>query len=325
MDSASDAEAPVRTVKPTKRKTAAEIRRINKEKRRQARDGYEQTQQAAHAYLHQYSTARATWKFNKARQIWLVKHIYLEDKVPDHIFPQLLDYLANAGDSFKQVLIRDAKLVAYPITATTEELRAQRKKVLGLMSSEPKKRVQRNGKPRKTVEPEPAKEEQDDEEKDEENKEKEEGGEPAAQQPAASADDLDTPQSVIDRALNVIEVLSKPVELPSKKSKKSKKSKSDDSLENTADKDAEKKEKKEKKAKKDKKSKKRKSSEMDHQDMMDVDSEHETSTKSDSDENEDKKSKKLKKEKADKKDKKDKSDKKEKSDKKKVKKSKDTN
>ncbi|KAJ1719293.1 hypothetical protein LPJ53_005916 [Coemansia erecta] len=318
MDSASDAES-ARPIKPTKRKTAAEIRRINKEKRRQARDGFEQTQQAAHAYLAQYTTARATWKFNKARQIWLVKHIYLADKVPDQIFPQLLDYLAQAGDSFKQVLVRDARLVAHPITATSEELRAQRKKVLGLMTAEPKKRVQRNGKPRKGGEQGREMEKKaDGEEEEEEVAEEGEGAEQAAQatqqqQEPAPAADLDTPQGVIDRALQVIEALSKPAEQPSKKSKKRE---SEDSAEQftekVTDKGAEKRE---------KKSKKRKSADME---TMDVDTEPEASAGSDSDEG--KKRKKAKKDKSkdkskkdkskDKKDKKDKSEKKDKKSKK---------
>ena len=44
------------------------------------------------------------WKFNKTRQVWLLKHMYMLEKVPPKYFKILLKYLATIqGDANRQV------------------------------------------------------------------------------------------------------------------------------------------------------------------------------------------------------------------------------
>lgn len=44
------------------------------------------------------------WKFNKTRQVWLLKHMYMLERVPPKYFKVLLKYIATIqGDSNRQV------------------------------------------------------------------------------------------------------------------------------------------------------------------------------------------------------------------------------
>ncbi|KAJ2909372.1 hypothetical protein GGI21_001946, partial [Coemansia aciculifera] len=121
--------------RPTKRRTAAEIRHVKKEKQRVAREGSEATRAAAHQYLQQWSNDRESWKFNKARQLWIVRHLYLESQVPSDLFELAIQYLDGSGDVLRKSLASDARLIAEPMSAITPELQAMRSKALGLMPS----------------------------------------------------------------------------------------------------------------------------------------------------------------------------------------------
>ncbi|KAJ2290793.1 hypothetical protein IWW55_006054, partial [Coemansia sp. RSA 2706] len=127
----SDTEA----ARPAKRKTSAQIKRANREKLRILREGAIETQQHAHQYLTTWSTDRANWKFNKARQLWIIRHLYVDAQVPSPVFDTAVQYLAESSDTLRQCLLEDARLVANPAAATTEELQAKRTRVLGLMPS----------------------------------------------------------------------------------------------------------------------------------------------------------------------------------------------
>ncbi|KAJ2471882.1 hypothetical protein GGI02_001977, partial [Coemansia sp. RSA 2322] len=133
-EAASSSESET-TDKPAKRKSAAEIRRINKEKQRVAREGSDSTRAAAHQYLRQWSDDRASWKFNKARQLWIIRHLYLESQVPNDVFDLAIQYLDGSGDVLRKSLVSDARLVAEPMSAITAELQTMRSKALGLMPS----------------------------------------------------------------------------------------------------------------------------------------------------------------------------------------------
>ncbi|KAJ2744097.1 hypothetical protein GGI20_003237 [Coemansia sp. BCRC 34301] len=132
---ASDSETEAAAGKPAKRRSAAEIRHIKKEKQRVAREGSEATRAAAHQYLQQWSSDRESWKFNKARQLWIVRHLYLETQVPSDLFELAIQYLDGSGDVLRKSLVADARLVAEPMSAITPELQAMRSKTLGLMPS----------------------------------------------------------------------------------------------------------------------------------------------------------------------------------------------
>ncbi|KAJ1931850.1 Eukaryotic translation initiation factor 3 subunit L, partial [Kickxella alabastrina] len=133
MSGSSDNEqqSTSRVAKPQKRKTTAEIRDINKEKERVQREGSDETLQAAHQYLNQWVQDRGSWKFNKAKQLWLLRHIYSDTKIPTTLFPSALQYFAAAGDGLKKTMVDNARLVCHPMSANTDELRALRNKIIG--------------------------------------------------------------------------------------------------------------------------------------------------------------------------------------------------
>ncbi|KAJ2492433.1 hypothetical protein IWW37_001480 [Coemansia sp. RSA 2050] len=259
-----DSEAEV-AVKYAKRKTAAEIRHIKKEKQRVAREGSEETRAAAHQYLRQWSTDRGSWKFNKARQLWIVRHLYLETQVPSDIFELAIQYLDGSGDMLRKSLVSDARLVAEPMSAITPELQAMRSKSLGLMPSHVTKAEANAAKRKKAAKDKPvtpviaAKEGEKPGEKS--------GAEPVAaeNEPADGA----ASESTMKRAMRVIEVLAapKPVEpVASKETKKKRKQSTPDTSDESSgdsssdgDEKAKKKRKTEKKSK-DKKEKKEKKS-----------------------------------------------------------------
>ncbi|KAJ2697950.1 hypothetical protein FB645_005780 [Coemansia sp. IMI 203386] len=299
--SSSSEESSTQVKRPLKRKTAAEIRKINREKRLQAHEGFEETRTAALDYLKQYTDDRAAWKFNKAKQLWLVRHMYVESKIPEDVFPSLVQYLRSAGQGLRTTVLKDAKLISQPITATTPELQTARKKALGLLTALPTKS---NPQLRKLSKKKMEKEGQETN-KDGDVAEQDAGADKAedpedAEEDATDAALASTPQTVVDRALVIIEELEKPVpkpEAPEKKSKKRKSSDDEDSdaSESKSDDESEdgapKKKSKKSKDKKDKKAKKSKSDKKEKvKDKKDKD-------KKDKDKKKDKKEKKEKKEK----------------------------
>ncbi|KAI8326158.1 hypothetical protein GQ54DRAFT_140145 [Martensiomyces pterosporus] len=124
-------EAP----KVVKRKTAAEIRKANREKQRISREGSEETRNNAHAYLKLWSEDRLSWKFNKAKQLWVVRHLYVESQLPSAMFDIAVKYLGESKGVLRDNLIKEAKLVCEPMSATTAALQQLRTKVLGQMPS----------------------------------------------------------------------------------------------------------------------------------------------------------------------------------------------
>lgn len=46
-------------------------------------------------YLQQYKSSRATWKFNKNREVWLLKHILSKSDIPSSYESALFDYLVG--------------------------------------------------------------------------------------------------------------------------------------------------------------------------------------------------------------------------------------
>lgn len=59
-------------------------------------------------YAHQFSRRDAlseddVWKFSKARQNWLVRHIWYEDAVPEQYVPLVLHYLESVKGGSREV------------------------------------------------------------------------------------------------------------------------------------------------------------------------------------------------------------------------------
>ncbi|KAJ1667425.1 hypothetical protein IW140_000862 [Coemansia sp. RSA 1813] len=124
--------------KPTKRKTAAEIRQAQREKQKQERSGFDQTRNNAHSYLKQWAEDRDNWKFNSAKQRWIVQHIYIDSFVPADIFDIAVDYLAHSkGDALRTSMIDDAKLIIDPMLAnnSSDAAKSRRSRALGMLPS----------------------------------------------------------------------------------------------------------------------------------------------------------------------------------------------
>ncbi|KAJ2261152.1 hypothetical protein GGI01_002496 [Coemansia sp. RSA 376] len=250
----SDSETEV-VEKHVKRKSAAEIRHIKKEKQRIAREGSDATRAAAHQYLQQWSTDRGSWKFNKARQLWIIRHLYLETQVPADIFDLAIQYLDGSGDVLRKSLVSDARLVAEPMSAITSELQTLRSKSLGLMPSHVTKAEANAAKRTKAAKDKPVPTAV----VSKEGEKTKTGGAEAVSAENEAADGA-VSESIMKRAMRVIEVLAaaKPVEPVASKEPKTKRKQPDSSDESSDDSssDEDEKEKKKKKRKTEKKDKK---------------------------------------------------------------------
>ncbi|KAJ1814174.1 hypothetical protein LPJ56_003131 [Coemansia sp. RSA 2599] len=293
--------------KPLKRKTASEIRMINREKRRQANEGFEQTRTAALSYLEQYTKDRQAWKFSKAKQLWLIRHMYVESKVPDDVFPSLVQYLRTMGDRLKAAVISDARLISQPITATTPELQMARKKALGLLTTPPTKSTAQQRKKKQKANANANADANANAEGDGKSENTDQNADADTVEDAAETTLTNTPQTIIDRALMIIEEVSKPVVKQDESSKASKKRKSSDNDDNDDGKEDVPLKKKSKKSKKSKSKSDKKEKEKDKQDKQDkVKKDKKDKDKKGKDKKDKKKDKKDKKEKSKIKDKKEK-------------------
>ncbi|ORX67405.1 hypothetical protein DL89DRAFT_269235, partial [Linderina pennispora] len=131
----SDERMEVASTKPAKRKTAAEIRHIHKEQQRIAREGSAETQEGAHAYLQQWEEERDAWKFNKAKQNWIIRHLYVATQIPEPQFAIALKYFSVLTGKLRDSLLKEARLVRDPVTADSPELQQLRSKALGVLPS----------------------------------------------------------------------------------------------------------------------------------------------------------------------------------------------
>ncbi|KAJ2613841.1 hypothetical protein H4S08_002008 [Coemansia sp. RSA 1365] len=127
----SDTE--VQPQKQTKRKSSAEIRKARREKERIAREGALETQQSAHQYLQTWDQHRKQWKFNKAKQLWIVRHLYSESQVPAPLFDIAVRYLGGTKGMLRDSMLKDARLISNPAEAITEQQKQLRTRALGLM------------------------------------------------------------------------------------------------------------------------------------------------------------------------------------------------
>ncbi|KAJ3367247.1 hypothetical protein GGF31_007665 [Allomyces arbusculus] len=69
------------------------------------------------AYLHEWKANRAAWRFNKNKQVWLLKHLYTRNKIPDSAFAIAVEYLEDlrgvartrAFDEAKRIVENDGR------------------------------------------------------------------------------------------------------------------------------------------------------------------------------------------------------------------------
>lgn len=63
------------------------------------------------SYLSLWKYNKNEWKFNKVKQIWLCKHKFETDKIPDELWQPFLEYFAKASGGVKGLLIQDSNEV----------------------------------------------------------------------------------------------------------------------------------------------------------------------------------------------------------------------
>ncbi|KAF9652118.1 hypothetical protein BDM02DRAFT_3109523 [Thelephora ganbajun] len=69
----------------------------------------EQSQKAL-TYIYSQSTLPEIWKFNKARQNWIIRNVWTS-KVPGKYFPMVVDYLSRVQGRVRETLIESCKKV----------------------------------------------------------------------------------------------------------------------------------------------------------------------------------------------------------------------
>ncbi|XP_075383744.1 protein cholesin isoform X2 [Tenrec ecaudatus] len=72
-------------------------------------------------YLCSWAQKQQDWKFRKARQTWLLVHMYDSDKVPDEHFPTLLAYLEGLKGQARELTVQkaEARMLALDEAGTT--------------------------------------------------------------------------------------------------------------------------------------------------------------------------------------------------------------
>lgn len=68
-------------------------------------------QAQALGYLSLWKHNKAEWKFNKVKQIWLHRHKFDADKIPEELWQPFVEYFSAAAGSIKRLLIDDCQKV----------------------------------------------------------------------------------------------------------------------------------------------------------------------------------------------------------------------
>ncbi|KAJ2717187.1 hypothetical protein H4R19_000131 [Coemansia spiralis] len=246
------ADAAGDALKPGKRKSLAEMRSARRERQRVAQEGSAETQEDARQYLETWDQRYGEWKFNKAKQLWLVRHLYVEAKVPAAVFDIAARYLGSAKGMLRESLLRDARLIANPATAASDEQQALRTKALGLMPTHVTKSAasaeRKARQDAKRAELAAA-----------ESKDADEGDTKAADSSAEHDTEAELPSAARDRAQRIIAILTQPAPDTTSKSsrsaEKSKRAHSESSSDSDTDEEPQPKKSKKSKKSKDKKDK----------------------------------------------------------------------
>ncbi|XP_077297286.1 uncharacterized protein LOC143919004 [Arctopsyche grandis] len=126
-DSAMDVDKPPKK-KPKKKKKPAEEqksdvpeskmskRQLKREKHaqriaEQEAAAHKAVQLQAISYLSLWKHNKAEWKFNKVKQIWLYKHKFESDKVPEELWQPFIEYFSSATGAIKKSIIEDCQKI----------------------------------------------------------------------------------------------------------------------------------------------------------------------------------------------------------------------
>ncbi|KAF9490538.1 hypothetical protein BDN71DRAFT_1454142 [Pleurotus eryngii] len=87
---------------------------VKKKRRRSKPDPAEDealSEQARKAliYAHSYVRYPDSWKFNKARQNWLIRNIWSDELIPETYFPMSIKYLSSVEGGIREALIQACK------------------------------------------------------------------------------------------------------------------------------------------------------------------------------------------------------------------------
>ncbi|KAG0232311.1 hypothetical protein BGW42_008277 [Actinomortierella wolfii] len=73
-------------------------------------------------YLVEWKKFRSVWKFQKLRQVWLLKHMYDDKELPDTHWPIFLEYIKDLKGAARTATIEEAqKIVDAPDESDSEE------------------------------------------------------------------------------------------------------------------------------------------------------------------------------------------------------------
>ncbi|KAJ1677639.1 hypothetical protein EV182_005744 [Spiromyces aspiralis] len=70
---------------------------------------YKQLSTECQEYLSKWKHNRSEWKFQKARQIWILKHVYKPQHVPDELFGLAIEYLESIKGGARKLAKQYAK------------------------------------------------------------------------------------------------------------------------------------------------------------------------------------------------------------------------
>ncbi|KAI7871184.1 hypothetical protein BDF14DRAFT_1764175 [Spinellus fusiger] len=74
------------------------------------------------AYLHLFSTDRASWKFRKVQQIWLLQHLYDTEEIEDKDFDLVVNYIKDMQGMARKNLLVEAQKICQASTGIAHTL-----------------------------------------------------------------------------------------------------------------------------------------------------------------------------------------------------------
>jgi len=77
----------------------------------------------AYQYAERHNPAASSpeeWKFSKARQNWLTRHIWYEDAVPDGYVDLVITYLKSVQGGARDAIIKGCQIILNPLPPATE-------------------------------------------------------------------------------------------------------------------------------------------------------------------------------------------------------------
>uniref|UniRef100_A0A8B8CLS0 Uncharacterized protein C7orf50 homolog n=1 Tax=Crassostrea virginica TaxID=6565 RepID=A0A8B8CLS0_CRAVI len=90
-------------------------------------DPEQKADKLASEYLKQWSSDRKSWKFQKVRQVWLLKHMYNSEQVNSDDFEILLQYLDGLKGKSREVTVKQAeKIIEEDDENATDETKTER-------------------------------------------------------------------------------------------------------------------------------------------------------------------------------------------------------